>query len=87
MTAGDEDEEGGDADSSSGAAYCSLSDGIVTPDSAMGFGGSSDAMTQAEVQLRREIAVGMPLAEDEKLPSQIELRQGTRLGKVRLLEV
>ena len=46
MTAGDED-DGGDADSSSWAEYCSLSDRMVTPDSAMGFGGSSDAMLQA----------------------------------------
>jgi len=43
MTAGDED-EGGEADSSSWPEYCSLSDRMVTPDSAMGFGGSSDAM-------------------------------------------
>lgn len=43
MTAGDDD-EGGDVDSSSGEEYCSLSERIVTPDSAMGFGGSSEAM-------------------------------------------
>ncbi len=46
MTAGDAD-DGGETESSSCAEYCSLSDRIVTPDSAMGFGGSSDAMMQA----------------------------------------
>jgi len=44
ITAGDDD-EGGDAESSSGLVeYCSLSDRIVTPDSAIGFGVSSEAM-------------------------------------------
>lgn len=42
ITAG-EDDEGGDAESSSGLVeYCSLSDRIVTPDSAKGFGISSE---------------------------------------------
>lgn len=40
---GGEDEEGGDVERSSGE-YCSLSERIVTPDSAMGFEGSSDAI-------------------------------------------
>ena len=48
MTAGD-DEDGGDADSSSWPEYCSLSDRMVTPDSTMGFGGSSDAMARLGV--------------------------------------
>lgn len=43
MTAGD-DEDGGDVEMSSPPEYCSLSDGIVTPDSAIGFGASSEAM-------------------------------------------
>lgn len=37
------DEEGGEVDTSSGE-YCSLSECIVTPDSAIGFEGSSEAM-------------------------------------------
>jgi hypothetical protein len=40
-----DDDEGGDAESSSPPdGYCSLSEAIVTPDSAMGLGGSSEAM-------------------------------------------
>lgn len=42
MIAGSE-EEGGEVDTSSGE-YCSLSECIVTPDSAIGFEGSSEAM-------------------------------------------
>lgn len=42
MIAGSE-EEGGEVDTSSGE-YCSLSERIVTPDSAIGFEGSSEAM-------------------------------------------
>lgn len=42
MSGGEED-EGGDVEMSSGE-YCSLSECIVTPDSAMGFEGSSDAI-------------------------------------------
>ena len=45
MTAG-EDDEGGDIEMSS-PEYCSLSDLIVTPDSAMGFGASSEDMVLA----------------------------------------
>lgn len=45
MTAG-EDDEGGDVEMSS-PEYCSLSDRIVTPDSAMGFGASSEDMVLA----------------------------------------
>lgn len=41
--AGDDDEGGEEPE------YCSLSEGMVTPDSAMGFGGSSDAMMRAQV--------------------------------------
>lgn len=37
------DEEGGEVETSSGE-YCSLSECIVTPDSAIGFEGSSEAM-------------------------------------------
>lgn len=45
MTAGEND-EGGDVEMSS-PEYCSLSDRIVTPDSAMGFGASSEDMVLA----------------------------------------
>lgn len=51
MTAG-EDDEGGDVEMSS-PEYCSLSDRIVTPDSAMGFGASSEDMV-----LARPVQVG-----------------------------
>jgi len=44
--AGD-DEDGGDTETSSPLEYCSLSERIVTPDSAMGFGTSSEAMVCA----------------------------------------
>ena len=58
ITAGDDD-EGGDAESSSGLVeYCSLSDRIVTPDSAIGFGVSSEAMMEAvnlRLDLRKEV--------------------------------
>lgn len=44
ITAGEED-DGGDAESSSGLVeYCSLSERIVTPDSAKGFVASSEDM-------------------------------------------
>lgn len=43
MTAGDDD-DGGDMEMSSPPEYCSLSDGIVTPDSARECGASSEAM-------------------------------------------
>lgn len=52
MTAGDED-EGGDVEMSSPPEYCSLSDGIVTPDSARGWDTSSEAMTSGVGVLRR----------------------------------
>ena len=45
MTAG-EDDEAGEADMSS-PEYCSLSDRMVMPDSAMGFGASSEDMVVA----------------------------------------
>lgn len=41
IMAGDPD-EGGDVDSSSAPEYCSLSERTVTPDSAIGFVGSSE---------------------------------------------
>lgn len=44
MTAGEEDDDGDSGDVDSGAEYCSLSDGIVTPDSAKGFDISSADM-------------------------------------------
>lgn len=37
-------DEGGEVEMSSGELYCSLSECIVTPDSAMGLGASSDAI-------------------------------------------
>jgi hypothetical protein len=39
-----DDDEGGEVESSSPDGYCSLSDLIVTPDSAMGFDDSSEDM-------------------------------------------
>lgn len=41
---GDDDDSGGEAVRSSPEGYCSLSDRMVTPDSASGFGGSSEAI-------------------------------------------
>lgn len=45
-TSGGELEEGGDVEISSPAEYCSLSERMVTPDSAIGFEGSSDAIAR-----------------------------------------
>lgn len=45
-TRGGELEDGGDVEMSSPAEYCSLSERMVTPDSAIGFEGSSDAIAK-----------------------------------------
>lgn len=45
-TSGGELEDGGDVEMSSPAEYCSLSERMVTPDSAIGFEGSSDAIAE-----------------------------------------
>ena len=47
MTAGEDEDDGDSGDVDSGAEYCSLSDGIVTPDSANGFDSSSADMVMA----------------------------------------
>jgi len=56
---GGEDEDGGDVESSSPPEYCSLSEGIVTPDSAMGFEGSSlDILTSTKERGSRWCGAG-----------------------------
>lgn len=50
---GGEDDEGGDVDMSSPASYCSLSECIVMPDSARGFGSSEDMAELVKGGLRR----------------------------------
>jgi len=52
MTAGDGEDDGeGDVDRSSGPEYCSLSDRIVTPDSAKGCVASSEDMMRKVVEM------------------------------------
>lgn len=45
-TSGGELVDGGEVEMSSPAEYCSLSERMVTPDSAIGFEGSSDAIAR-----------------------------------------
>jgi len=81
MRGGDE-EEGGDMDRSSAPEYCSLSDGIVTPDSAMGFACSSDDILETwktEVWVEVWLSPGLllvvssadGLASDHQIPASI----------------
>ena len=55
---GDDDDSGGEAVRSSPEGYCSLSEVMVTPDSASGFGGSSDAIAAMYSRPRRRVKEG-----------------------------
>jgi hypothetical protein len=56
------EDDSGDESSSTSAEYCSLSDRIVTPDSAIGFICSSDAILGNLVVPRSERALGQGTA-------------------------